>query len=141
MSYTGEDGKDTRFRLMTKLYPYWRRLAVALKFQLSDITVMEDKNDPVFHLLSEWLRGANQEWDSRPVTWATLITALRDTNVQEEANILEEHFVENVPVPLPKAEGDLYTLCIIIVSNCNGTLHSLLCRDGLPENKMVATII
>ena len=94
MSYTGEDGRDTRFRLMDQLQPYWRRLAVALKFHHSDIYVMEHKDDPVYHLFSEWLRGANQERDSRPVTWATLITALREANVQEEANMLEKHFVQ-----------------------------------------------
>ena len=108
MSYTGEDGRDTRFRLMDQLHPHWRRLAIALKFQLCDITVMKQEDDPVFHLLSEWLRGANQERDSRPVTWRTLITALRDANVQEEANILEDQFVENepiVPMTLPQSEG------------------------------------
>ena len=112
MSYTGEDGRDTRFRLMNQLYPHWRRLAIALKFRQCDIAAMKQENDPVYYLLSEWLRGANQERDSRPVTWATLITALRDANVQEEANILEEHFVGNKPivtVTLPQDEGSLYT--------------------------------
>ena len=108
MSYTGEDGRDTRFRLMSQLYPYWRRLAIALKFLPCDISVMEHKDDPVYHLLSEWLRGANQERDSRPVTWATLITALRDANNQEEADILEKHFVEvKLPVFPMEAEGEL----------------------------------
>ena len=111
MSYTGEDGRDTRFRLMNQLQPYWRRLAVALKFLPCDINFMEHKDDPVYHLLSEWLRGANQERDSRPVTWATLITALHDANVQKEADILEEHFVETglpvVPVAMSQAEGEL----------------------------------
>ena len=113
MTYTGEDGRDTRFRLMDQLHPHWRRLAIALKFRLCDITVVKQEDDPVFHLLSEWLRGANQERDSRPVTWETLITALKDANVQEEAKILEEHFVENksiVPVTCPQAGGDLLHL-------------------------------
>ena len=109
MSYTGEDGRDTRFRLMDLLRPHWRRLAIALKFHHSDITVMEHKDDPVYHLLSEWLRGANQEKDSRPVTWATLITALRDANVQEETNMLEKHFVqtESAPVAISCQSGEL----------------------------------
>ena len=96
---------------MDQLQPYWRRLAVALKFHLSDITVMEHKDDPVFYLLSEWLWGANQGRDSRPLTWATLITALRDANIKEELDILEEHFVEKklpvVPVTISQAEGEL----------------------------------
>ena len=111
MSYTGEDGRDTHFRLMDRLQPHWRRLAVALKFHLSDITIMKQEDDPVFHLLSEWLRGANQERDSRLVTWATFITALCEANVQEEVDILEEHFVEKqlpvVPVAMSQAEGEL----------------------------------
>ena len=93
MSYTGVDGRDTHFRLMDQLRPHWRRLAVALKFHYYDIAVMKQKDDPVIYLLSEWLQGANQERDSRPVTWATLITALRDANVQEEADMLEKHLV------------------------------------------------
>ena len=76
MSYTGEDGRDTHFRLMDQLQPHWRRLAIALKFRQCDIAVMKQEDDPVYHLLSEWLRGANQERDSRPVTWGTLITAV-----------------------------------------------------------------
>ena len=111
MSYTNEDGRDTRFRLMNQLQPHWRRLAIALNFLPCVINVMEHKDDPVYHLLSEWLRGANQERDSRPVTWRTLITALRDANVQREADLLEEHFVDMrlpvVPVTMSQAEGEL----------------------------------
>ena len=111
MTYTGENGRDTRFRLMDQLQPHWRRLAVALKFLPRDIALMKQEDDPVFYLLSKWLQGANQERDSRPVTWATLITALRDANVQEEANILEKHFVEiklpKVPVAMSQAKGEL----------------------------------
>ena len=115
MSYTGEDGRATRFRLMNQLQSHWRRLAIALKFQHSDITVMECKDDPVYHLLSEWLRGANQDRDSRPVTWATLITALRDANVQEEANMLENHFVptKSAPVAISRRSGELSILKVV----------------------------
>ena len=107
MSYTGEDGRDVHFRLMDQLKPHWWRLAIALKFSHHEIAVMT-RNDPVFYLLMEWLQGANQEMDSRPVTWATLITALRDANVQEEANMLEKHFVqtESVPVAMSRS-GEL----------------------------------
>ena len=117
MTYTGEDGRDTRFRLMDQLRPHWWRLAAALKFNHGDITVMEHKDDPVFYLLREWLRGANQERDSRPVTWRTLITALRDTNVQKEADMLVKHFVDMrlpvVPVAMSQAEGELTTSTLI----------------------------
>ena len=91
MSYTGEDGRDVHFRLMDQLKPHWRRLAIALKFPQHEIAIMENKDDSLYYLFSEWLRGANQE-DPRPVTWRTLIEALRCANVQEEANVLEKHF-------------------------------------------------
>ena len=94
MAYTNEDGRD--FRLKDRVKPYWRDLAVALKFPLHEIAIMEHKDDNsrVYYLFEEWLRGAIQEKDSKPVTWATLITALKNANIQEEATILEEHFVE-----------------------------------------------
>ena len=55
---------------------------------------IKHEDDPVLYLMSEWLQGANQEKDPRPVTWRTLIAALRHANVQEEANILEKHFIQ-----------------------------------------------
>ena len=100
MSYTGEDGEGVHFRLMNQVTPHWRRFAIALKFAPHEIAIMERKDDPVYYLLTEWLRGANQERDKRPVTWKTFITALHDANIQEEATILENHFIQ-----IPKAES------------------------------------
>ena len=94
MSYTGEDGRDVQFRLKQQVRPYWRDLAIALKFPQHEIATMKNEDDPVFYILSEWLRGANQEKDPRPVTWSTLIEALRHANIQEEATVLENHFVK-----------------------------------------------
>ena len=116
MSYTGEDGRDVHIRLMDQLKPHWRRLAIALKFSQHEIAMMESKDDPMFYFFFDWLRGANQERDSRPVTWATLITALRLANVQEEANMLEKHFVqtESVPVAIMSQSGELNVLESIV---------------------------
>ena len=102
MSYTGEDGRDVHFRLMDQLRPYWGRLAIALKFPLHKIAIMEKKDNPVYYLLSEWLRGANQEKDPRPVTWRTLIKALRHADVREEATVLEKYFIK-IPVTPPNS--------------------------------------
>ena len=102
MSYTGEDGKEVPFRLKTRLKPHWRDLAIALKFLQYDIDDMESKDDPVYYVLRKWRQGANQENDPRPVTWRTLITALRHANIQDEATVLETHLVdtsESVPQP------------------------------------------
>ena len=96
MSYTSEDGKTINFRLMDQVKPHWRRLAIAFMFPQHEIAVMESKDDPMYYLLSEWLQGANQEKDSRPVTWRTLINALRVANVHNEANILEQHCVNSM---------------------------------------------
>ena len=112
MSYTGKDGKDVHVRLMDQVKPHWRRLAIALDFPEHEIATMESKDDPVYYLLSEWLRGANKEKDPRPVTWGTFVTALRDANIQEEATVLESHFIQ-----IPKAtSGELITIIIIIIS-------------------------
>ena len=107
MSYTGEDGRDVHFRIMDQLKPHWRRLAIALKFPQHEIAIMENKNDPMYYLLSEWLRGANQEKDPRPVTWITLIEALQFANIQEEATVLKKHFIQ-VPVTIPSAAAGEY---------------------------------
>ena len=104
MSYTSEDGKTINFRLMDRVTPHWRRLAITLKFSQHEIDVMESKDNPVYYFLSEWLREANQENDSRPVTWRTLIEALRDANVQNEANILEQHCVNSMAISQPGGE-------------------------------------
>ena len=106
MSYTGEDGRDVHFRLMDQLKPFWKRLAIALEFPQHEIAIMKQEDDPVFYLLSEWLREANQEKDSKPVTWGTLIEALRHAGVQKEATVLEKHFIQ-VPVTIPNtADGE-----------------------------------
>ena len=101
MSYTGEDGRDVQVRLMQQVRPHWRELAIALKFPQHEIAIMESKDNPVYYLLSEWLRGANQA-DPRPVTWGTLIEALRHADAQEEVTVLKKHFIQ-VPVTISNA--------------------------------------
>ena len=93
MSYTGEDGRDVHFRLMDQLKPHWRRLAIALNFPQYEITAMKYEDDPVLYLMSEWLQGANQEKDPRPVTWGTLFKALKQADCQEEVAILAKHLI------------------------------------------------
>ena len=123
MTYTGEDGKDVHVRLMDQVKPYWRRLAIALYFPQHEIANMESKDDPVYYLLTEWLRGANTEKDSRPVTWRTFITALRDANIQEEATVLKNHFIQ-----ISKAtSGELmFGRFTSYVSNVHKTIKKLL---------------
>ena len=96
MTYTDEDGTRVPFRLMERMRPYIRQVAIALDFPQHDITTMSCTSDPVYYLLSKWREGANPE-DQRPVTWRTLITALQDAGVYEEARILEQCLVEPEP--------------------------------------------
>ena len=81
------------------------KVAIALKFPQHEIANMKSEADPVYYLLTEWLRGANQVNDSRPVTWATLITALRVANIPAEADTLEEHFVQTESVPVAMSQS------------------------------------
>lgn len=75
---------------MDRLRPYWMSFAIALRFPHYTVRTLEKEKDPIFCLLGEWLRGANQEHDTTPLTWTTFVRALRDANLREEANILEK---------------------------------------------------
>ena len=92
MSIAGEDG-ETHFRLIERLQVRWRNLAIALKFPPHSIETIEYSKNSIYQLLSEWLQGANTEEDTRPVTWRTLIEALHEAKIHEEADTLEKHFV------------------------------------------------
>ena len=92
MSIAGEDG-ETHFRLMEHLQFRWRSLAIALKFPFHSIEAIEHSKNPIYQPLSEWLQGANMKEDTRPLTWTTLIEALREAKIHEEADTLEKHFV------------------------------------------------
>ena len=94
MVYTDDDKQIVHFRLMDQVKSSWRRLAVGLKFPQHRIATIEEKDDPVYYLLSEWLRGANQGIDLRPITWESLIASLRDANLQLEADTLENHLIQ-----------------------------------------------
>ena len=125
MRIADKDG-ETHFRLMERLQPLWRHLAIALKFPQHKIKTMEHNDDSVFDLLNEWLHGANMEEDMRPVTWGTLIEALREANYHEEADILKKCLVltergASVPVAsqsgkhpgVDKPEGTAHTQSIL----------------------------
>ena len=84
MSYTGEDGKATHFRLKERILRNWRDFAHALRFPLHVIESVKPGEDPVEHLLMKWLQGTSNTEDPRPITWGTLIAALRHANFQEE---------------------------------------------------------
>ena len=92
MLYT-VDGVNVAFRLMDRIKPKMIRLAIALEFPQHAIANLEANYDPVYYLLSEWLKGSHQKSDSRPLTWATLITALDEAGLLEEVRLLEQYFL------------------------------------------------
>ena len=115
MSYTSEDGRTVSFRLMDRIKPQVTGLAIALNFPNYVINNLETKQDPVFYLLEEWLRGDNQEHDSRPLTWGTLITALGEAGLLEEVKILEQHFVATPLVAMRGGTAYVYAVMIVTI--------------------------
>ena len=108
MCYTNKEGEIVSFRLMDRIEPKWINLAIALKFPAYRINVYELKTNPVYTLLSEWLKGGNKDEDSRSITWGTLITALRSAGLEEEAEIIEKQFVGTVAVQEPISQKSLF---------------------------------
>ena len=129
MSYISEDRQTVHFRLMDRIKPRVTGLAVALKFPDYVIDNMETKRDPVFYLFKEWLRGGNQEHDSRPLTWGTLITALRAAGLLEEVKILEQHFVAAQP-PVTMRGGMAYVHAVMIVTVSPNSSYSIVLLTG-----------
>ena len=89
MAYTSEDGSTVHFRLMDRIKSRVTQLAIALSFPPHIIANLKTEQTPVYYLLDEWLRGGNLEHDERPLTWATLINALGEANMREEATVLK----------------------------------------------------
>ena len=81
---------------MDQAKPKWKELATALEFPAHVIAVVDRKHedDRVHYLLTEWLEGRNEENDSRPQTWNTLIISLRGAKMLKEAKILDDHLDE-----------------------------------------------
>ena len=93
MSCTSEDGRTVSFRLTDRIKPRVTKLAIALRFPQHILDNLKTEQDPVIYLLTEWLRGGNQEVDTRPLTWGTLITALKEADLVDEFEILQQNMV------------------------------------------------
>ena len=105
MSYTSEDGKTVHFRLMDRIKPRVTQLAIALEFPLHIRANLKTEHAPVCYLLDEWLRGGNVENDQRPLTWGTLIKALKSADLTEEVTVLNKMITVTKPeAVLPRSE-------------------------------------
>ena len=134
MTYGNELNPSTRihFRLMDQIRPHFRTVAIALNFQYCKVADMERSgDDPVYHLLGEWLTGTNQEEDPRPVTWRTLITALREARLHEAANCLEKYMVELEPCDATvEGLGMFRTICFVFLSRVFSNTDTILPLEG-----------
>ena len=122
-----EDGEKP-FRLMDHLKLHWKELAIALKFPSHSIGAIEDSKDPVYQLLSDWLKGANMEEDTRPITWRTLIEALRMAKIHGEADTLEKNFALTEKSAVVASQTGMY----MVITDCAQLLfmNLLVCRKA-----------
>ena len=83
-------------RIMEKVIPIWKQVAIALGFNGSRIEAIEmgalrQPDDACLKMFTGWLAGGH---DLRPPTWDILIQSLRTVNLPEIADSLK--FIEIV---------------------------------------------
>ena len=148
MPCISKDGASYFFRLMDRIKPRLTDLAIALDFPVYVIDILETKPNPVYYLLSEWLKGRNQEYDSRPLTWATLITALQHAGLLEEVKILEQHCLAtrtSLATVLSQTSTCKWvcvfvlTLIVTTAQNLCGHVYSV-CRPNVSVNTPIQSV-
>ena len=77
-------------RLIKKVAASWDEVALSLHFEASDVSRIErDHHQQSVQasrvVFSEWLEGRGRQ----PITWQTLITALKQAGLQTVSNDLE----------------------------------------------------
>ena len=82
--------KDRTVNVIEKVAYKWEKVATRLHFEFSDIQrIKKDCHhqtvDASRHMFGEWLEGRGR----KPVTWATLIKVLNETELAEIARDLE----------------------------------------------------
>ena len=83
-------------RIMERVTPKWKQVAIALGFNGSRIEAIEmgapwRPQDACLKMFTDWLAGGH---DLRPPTWDVLIQSLRAANLSEIADLLK--FIEIV---------------------------------------------
>ena len=78
-------------RIMEKVIPKWKQVAIALGFNGSRIEAIEMRalrqpEDACLKMFTDWLAGGH---DLRPPTWDVLIQSLRAANLSEIADLLK----------------------------------------------------
>ena len=87
----GVDGK--KVRVMERVAPDWKHLAVSLKFDLWKIRIIEmdhktSADDACQEMFMRWLDGGHDL--AQPCTWDTLIKCLRHAALIDVANSIRE---------------------------------------------------
>ena len=85
-----DKGRDS-VRIMEKVIPKWKQVAIALGFNGSKIKMIEmgalrQPEDACLSMFSDWLDGGH---DLQPPTWDILIQSLRAANLPEIADLLK----------------------------------------------------
>ena len=78
-------------RIMEKVAPKWKKMAVSLGFDEANIKAIEmgchyQPEDASREMFSQWLEGVN--CDLKPATWSTLVQSLMDVNLRNIARFL-----------------------------------------------------
>lgn len=106
MSYKNSNNEEEEFRLIARIDPYFKEFARALNFPNYTFKTAKNKGDDgVDWLIGEWLRGANMSNDKRPITWDTLIAALKEAGMKDEVDIIENYIVIPRKIPLSTSKS------------------------------------
>jgi hypothetical protein len=84
-----DEGKES-LRIMERVTPKWKQVAIALGFNGSRIEAIEmgalrQPEDACLKMFSDWLSGGH---DLKPPTWDALIQSLRAAKLPEIAELL-----------------------------------------------------
>ncbi len=85
-------------RIMERVTPKWKQLAVALGFSgpridMIEMAALRQPEDACLRMFTKWLDGGH---DLKPPTWDALIQSLRAANLPEIAELLK--FIDIVSV-------------------------------------------
>ena len=92
-----DKGKESMtLRIMEKVIPKWKRVAIALGFNARRIEAIEmgalhQPEDACLKMFTDWLAGGH---NLRPPIWDVLIQSLRTANLSEIVDLLK--FIEIV---------------------------------------------
>lgn len=81
---------EKSLRIIKKVQPYWKKLAIQLGMEDSYKTIENQNKDSEAcqEMLSQWINGQG----SAPASWKTLIQALKDIELSTLAEKLESFF-------------------------------------------------